>query len=157
MLRTILYSLKLLTLILLCVSNLYAEELTLIPLKKPVLDKITEQQKITQGVIRPKPKPINKIENKQISQINIIPESKPKREVEKIKTEIVEKEKKVIEVIIDKKVKKEKNKNSFLIPKSKPLVVKKIKTVIKKKSKYYSQKDFDIAKKSINAIEKRPW
>ena len=46
---------------------------------------------------------------------------------------------------------------SFLIPKSKPLVVKKSSTIKKIKSKYYSKRDFDIAKKSIQAIEKRKW
>ena len=75
--RTIFYSLKLLALILLFMSNLYANELTIIPLKKPILDKITEQEKITQGVIRPKSKPIKKIENKQVSNEIIKPVSKP--------------------------------------------------------------------------------
>ena len=44
-----------------------------------------------------------------------------------------------------------------MIPKSKPLVVKKGFTNAKKLSKYYSQKDFAIAKKSMQALEKRQW
>ena len=54
-------------------------------------------------------------------------------------------------------VKKIDTKNDFLTPKSKPTVVKKTLTTNKKKSKFYSKKDFDIANKSIKAIEKRQW
>ena len=49
MLRNIYFFLKLLTLYLLFIANLYAEELTIIPQKKPVLDKITEQKKNNTG------------------------------------------------------------------------------------------------------------
>ena len=125
--------LKSLTLVLLFITNLYTEELTIIPIKKPVLDKVTEQQKITQGIIRPKIKPIKKIDE--------------------IKTEVV----KEIEVTQDKVVKKEKVVTVFLTPKSKPLLVKKVPTTKKTRSKYYSQRDFDIARKSIQAIEKLQW
>ena len=133
---------KILLVILLLIPNLYAEELTIIPLKKPVLDKAVEQQKISQGIIRPKSKPI-KIEKKQkILQTVTKPKSKPIKKPTKITTEIVKK--------IEKKI-------NFLIPKSKPLVVKKESVKIKTKSKFYSRRDFDIAKKSIQAIEKRQW
>ena len=80
MLRNIYFFLKSLTLILLFISNLCAEELTIIPLKKPVLDKIIEQQKIIQGVIRPKPKPTQKINNEQVSEDIIKPISKTGKE-----------------------------------------------------------------------------
>jgi len=133
---------KILLVILLLIPNLYAEELTIIPLKKPVLDKAVEQQKISQGIIRPKSKPI-KIEKKQkILQRVTKPKSKPIKKPTKITTEIVKK--------IEKKI-------NFLIPKSKPLLVKKESVKIKTKSKFYSRRDFDIAKKSIQAIEKRQW
>ena len=33
---------------------IYSEELTIIPLKKPILDTIDKQKKITQNIIRPK-------------------------------------------------------------------------------------------------------
>jgi soluble lytic murein transglycosylase len=157
MLRTIFIFLNSLTLILLFIGNLYAEELTVIPLKKPVLDKITERQKIEQGIIRPKSKPIQKIKGEQISSDTIIPESKPNKKEEKIKTVIKKKITKKIEVTPSEIIKKDKSKISFLIPKSKPLVVKKSSTIKKTKSKYYSQRDFDIAKRSIQAIEKRKW
>jgi soluble lytic murein transglycosylase len=157
MLRTISIFLKSLAVILLFMTNLYAAELTVIPLKKPVLDKITKQQKIEQGVLRPKSKPIQKIRNEQISLDAIEPEPKPYKKDEKIKVDIVEKVITKNEIIPNQTIKKEKSKINFLIPKSKPLVVKKAVTKKKTKSKYYSQRDFDIAKKSILAIEKRQW
>ena len=103
-------------------GNLYATEASIIPLKKPTLSKESQNQKILQGVLKPK--------------------SKPSKRVEKIETKVVRKEVK---------------KNNFLIPKSKPLVVKNIKSTVKAQSKYYSQKDYSIAKKSILAMEKRQW
>ena len=130
-------------------TNLYAEELTVIPQKKPILDKITKQQKLTQGIIRPKSKPIKKIEVKKLSEKILIPASKPDKDSSSNKKKEVKKTIKIVE----KKVKE----NIFLLPKSKPLEVKKTPTIIKTKSKFYSKKDFDIAKKSINAIEKRKW
>ena len=137
--------------------NSIAEELIIIPLKKPFLDKITEQKKIVQGTIRPKSKPIQKTKNKKISEDNIKPKSKPIKNDEKIKTEIAEKVIEKIEISENKEIKKEKPEISLLTPKSKPLVVKKSRTINKTKSKFYSQKDFDIAKKSIQAMEKRNW
>ena len=98
------------TLILLFIGNLYADELTIIPLKKPFLDKITEKQKIEQGIIRPKPKPIQKIKNEQISSNTIIPVSKPNKKEEKIKTDIVKKITEEIEVIPNQVIKKNKSK-----------------------------------------------
>jgi soluble lytic murein transglycosylase len=145
--------LKSLTLVLLFITNLYTEELTIIPIKKPVLDKVTEQQKITQGIIRPKIKPIKKKENQKLTKDSVKPKPKPIKKIDKIKTEVV----KEIEVTQDKVVKKEKVVTVFLTPKSKPLVVKKVPTTKKTRSKYYSQRDFDIARKSIQAIEKLQW
>ena len=77
MFKTIFYSLKLLTLILLFICNLHADELTIIPIKKPILDKITKQEKLAQGIIRPKSKPINKVKNKLVMQEIINPVPKP--------------------------------------------------------------------------------
>ena len=37
------------------------------------------------------------------------------------------------------------------------MVVKKVKSVVKTQSKYYNQKDYSIAKKSIAAMEKSQW
>jgi len=145
MTRNIFFFLKLITLISIFISNVFAEELAIIPVKKPILDKITTEQKITQGILRPKPKPIVKIQSDKSSTDIIKPETKPLDKieiVEKKETKIVLKEKKSI---------------NFIFPKRKPVVVKKTITKTKTKSKYYTQSDFDIAKRSIKAMEKRQW
>jgi hypothetical protein len=67
MLKNISFYIKLLLLTLLFMDNSNSIELSIIPLKKPLLDKITQQKKITQGIIRPKSKPIKKIEKKKLS------------------------------------------------------------------------------------------
>jgi soluble lytic murein transglycosylase len=122
MLRKIFFFIKSLLLSLIIIGNLFAAELLIIPLKKPILDKETQKTKIFQGIIKPKPKPSK---NDEITDTKI--------------------------------VKKEKKKINFLIPKNKPLVVKKEKSVVRAKSKYYSSKDYNIAKKTIQLMEKRQW
>lgn len=104
------------------IGNVFAAEISIIPLKKPILNEEVKREKISQGILKPKPKPSQKKEE--------------------------------IKIITVKKNKKEIN---FLIPKSKPLIVKSEKSVVQKSSKYYSQKDYDIAKKSIQAMEKSQW
>ena len=106
----------------LIVGKLFAAEISIIPLKKPILDKDTQSTKISQGIVKPK--------------------SKPSKKVKKAET-----------IIAKKNVKK----INFLIPKSKPLVVKNTKSAVKTVSKYYSQKDYNIAKRSIQAIQKSQW
>ena len=145
MLRIISFYIKLLLLSLLLIDNLYAVELSIIPLKKPILDKITKQNKLAQGIIRPKSKPIKKVEKQELSKEIKKPKPKPTSQIEQA------------EQIITKTVEKKTKKIDLLIPKSKPLTVKKKSTVKITKSKFYSQKDFNIAKKSIQAIEKRQW
>ena len=103
-------------------GNLYAVEISIIPLKKPILDKKTQNEKIPQSILKPKPKPSQKNE--------------------------------VIDVEVTKKNQK---KIDFSLPKNKPLVVKKSKSIVKQRSKYYDQKDYNIAKKSIQAMEKSKW
>ena len=120
--RKIFFFIKSLLLSLIIIGNVFAAEISIIPLKKPILDEEVKRQKISQGILKPKPKP-----------------SQKKEEV-KIIT-----------------VKKNQKKINFLIPKSKPLIVKSEKSVVQKRSKYYSQKDYDIAKKSIQAMEKSQW
>ena len=120
--RKIFFLTKLLLLSSIVMGNLFAAEILIIPIKKPILDKETKNTKVSQDILKPKPK--------------------PSKEVEEIETIIVKKSEKKI---------------NFLIPKSKPLVVKKEKSKIKTQSKYYSQKDFNIAKKSIDAMQKSQW
>jgi len=120
--RKIIFFIKSLLLSLVIIGNVFAAEISIIPLKKPILNEEVKREKISQGILKPKPKPSQKKEE--------------------------------IEIITVKKNKKEIN---FLIPKSKPLIVKSEKSVVQKSSKYYSQKDYDIAKKSIQAMEKSQW
>ncbi len=122
MLQNIFFFIKSFLLILLLISNSYAVEVAIIPLKKPLLDEKIQSEKIYQGIIKPK--------------------SKPSKIIEKVNNQTVK--------IIDKKI-------NYLIPKSKPLVVKKTASTVKDTSKYYSKKDYDIAKKSIQAMEKSQW
>ena len=82
MLRNISFYIKLLLLTFLFMGNSNSIELSIIPLEKPILDKITKQNKLVQGIIRPKSKPIEKIEiTKEIKK----PKSKPIEKKEKIK------------------------------------------------------------------------
>ncbi|MDC1245478.1 lytic transglycosylase domain-containing protein [Pelagibacteraceae bacterium] len=120
--RKIFFFIKSLILSSIIIGNLYAAEISIIPLKKPILDKEAQSAKIYQGILKPK--------------------SKPSKKVRETKNKIVKKEIKKI---------------NFFIPKSKPLVVKKNKSAIKTKSKYYSQRDYSIAKKSIQLMQKSQW
>ena len=120
--RKIIFFIKSLLLSLVIIGNVFAAEISIIPLKKPILNEEVKREKISQGILKPKPKPSQKKEE--------------------------------IEIITVEKNKKEIN---FLIPKSKPLIVKSEKSVVQKSSKYYSQKDYDIAKKSIQSMEKGQW
>jgi len=120
--RKIFFFIKSLLLSSIIIGNVFAVEISIIPLKKPILNEEAQNAKISQGIIKPK--------------------SKPSKKIEETKTITVKKDKKKI---------------NFLIPKSKPLVVKSEKSVIQTSSKYYSQKDYGIAKKSIKAMEKSQW
>jgi soluble lytic murein transglycosylase len=136
-------------------SELYAEVKNIIPLKKPFLDKITIENKLTQGILKPKPKPVKNLEIKTLSKEITKPKSKPTKEN---KTEIVkELESEKNEETTKKITKKDSEENIFITPKSKPLLIKKTSKTNKQKSKYYSRKDYEIAKKSIQAIEERKW
>ena len=120
--RKIFFFIKLLLLSSIIIGNLYATEISIIPLKKPILNKEIQNEKILQDIVKPK--------------------SKPSKKVKKTETKVVKKDIKKV---------------SFLIPKSKPIVVKKIISSIETRSKYYSQRDFAIAKKSISALRKGQW
>jgi soluble lytic murein transglycosylase len=116
--RKIFFFIKSLLLSSIVIGNLYAAEISIIPLKKPIFDNEASSEMVSQGILKPKSKPskkINKIVKKNVKKIN------------------------------------------FLFPKSKPIVIKKSRSIIKEQSKYYSQKDYNIAKKSIQAMEKRQW
>ena len=65
--RNIFFFTKLLLIFLIFMSKLFALELTIIPIKKPILSKIIENQKLSQSILKPKskPKPENKIKVKE--------------------------------------------------------------------------------------------
>ena len=97
--------------------------------------------------ITPKKKPILNLSNilKKIPSNFIIPQEKP------IKKEVVIKK---VEKIKEKKIKKI---DGIIIPKNKPLIVKKERLRKVKKSKYYSDRDINYAKQAIIFMEKSNW
>ena len=96
--------------------------------------------------IVPLKKPILKkeIKEEKISKNIIKPKEKPKQK-------IVPKEK-----IEKKKITKSKI-DGIIVPKNKPLIVKKQIKTTKTKSKYFRQRDFQLAKKAIKQMEERKW
>ncbi len=97
--------------------------------------------------IYPKKKPVlsKEILEKKLSK-NLLPKKKPTL-IGKEKIEEIE------EIIKEKKIVKKK----LIIPKNKPLIVRKQSTRISKKSNYYSDRDFSYAKQSIQFMEKSNW
>jgi soluble lytic murein transglycosylase len=112
-----------LILILINFNNLSAETTVLIPLKKPSLTDKEITEKLSKNILKPIKKP---------------------KTTETIKI----KEKKIAEV---KKNKKDK-KFSFKIPKKKPSISGVTTSRSVKISKYYSKKDFGIARKAISEM-----
>ena len=96
-------------------------------------------------IIPPK-KPIQTKEEKQKKLLIDVLRPLPKPIV-KTETEIVEKE-----VLVKKE-----NKKGLILPKKKPLIAGSKKTTDIKISKYYSKKDFNLAKKAISEIKKAKW
>ena len=114
--------------ILISFNNLLAETSLLIPLKKPSLTKDEIINKISKNILKPLRKPKKNLVSK----------------IEK---------KKIIEI---KKIEKNK-KLSFKIPKKKPSNSSITSSQNIKVSKYYSKKDFNIAKKAISEMQKSRW
>ena len=93
-------------------------------------------------IILPEKKPIINKEEKSKKIANyLIPLKKPTLKKEEVEIEKVKK------LIV----------NGEIIPRTKPLVVKTEKSVRAKKSKYYSKKDYEIAKISIKSMEQKKW
>ena len=55
--RKIFFFTKSLLLSLIIIGNVFAAEITIIPLKKPVLGEAAQNAKISQGILKPKSKP----------------------------------------------------------------------------------------------------
>ena len=61
--RKIFFFIKSLLLSSIIIGNLYAAEISIIPLKKPTLSKESQSKKISQGILKPKSKPSKRVEN----------------------------------------------------------------------------------------------
>ncbi|MDA9931490.1 lytic transglycosylase domain-containing protein [Candidatus Pelagibacter sp.] len=109
-------------------NYVFAETNFIIPVKKPSLTDEEIKVKISKNILKPLKKP-KKIEITAI------------------------KENKIVEI---KKIKEDK-KLSFKIPKKKPSIAGLNKSESIKISKYYSKKDFNIAKKAISEMQKSKW
>ena len=110
------------------INNLSAETTILVPLKKPSLTDEEIVKKLTQNILLPIKKP------KKIKEIKIV-------------------EKKITKTVKDTKDKK----LSFKIPKKKPSIPGVTTSRSVKISKYYSKKDFNIARKAISEMQKSRW
>ena len=102
---------------------------------------------LSDDLIIPKKKPnlqSDQIVNKTYGNF-IIPQEKPSN-----KKKIIKKDEKIIEKRITKI-------NGIIIPKNKPLIVKKERLRKVKKSKYYSDRDLNYAKQAIAFMEKSNW
>ena len=108
-------------------NNLFAEINSIVPLKKPVLSKEEIQKKISINILKPLKKPTK---TKEIKIEEVI-----------VKKELVLKEKKL----------------SFKIPKKKPTIAGTNTAKNIKISRYYSKKDFGLAKKAISEMQKSKW
>ena len=108
-------------------NNLFAEINSVVPLKKPVLSKEEIQKKISINILKPLKKPL--------------------------KT----KEVKIEEVIVKKELVLKEKKLSFKIPKKKPTIAGLSTSMNIKISKFYSKRDFGLAKKAISEMQKNKW
>ncbi len=108
-------------------NNLFAEINSVVPLKKPILSKEEIQKKISINILKPLKKPTK---TKEIKIEEVI-----------VKKELVLKEKKL----------------NFKIPKKKPTIAGTSTAKNIKISRYYSKKDFGIAKKAISEMQKSKW
>ena len=110
--------------------------LKILPVKKPILNQTEIEKRLAKEELRPMPKPGT---------------VKPKEK-------LITKEPKIDKKLkIDQK-KSEKNlKAELILPKKKPITINTEKTETVYKSKYYSKKDFALAKKAISEMEKGKW
>ena len=98
-------------------------------------------------LIVPKKKPIISTEALEKSKISsfIVPKKKPDQKTDS-KIKITGDQESAKEIVA-----------GVILPKSKPLIVTKDIYITPKKSKYFSEKDFNIARQSIKLMEKRNW
>ena len=106
------------------------------------------QLSFADNLLIPKKKPSisDEILKKKISKNLILPKKKPDLNQQTDKQEIKKKD--------DIKITKI---NGVIIPKNKPLIVRKQTTRVAKKSSYYSDRDYAYAKQAIQFMETRNW
>ena len=118
------FFLNIIIVFLLSCALLQAAELKIVPLKKPILSDELIEKKITQNIITPQKKPKKQI----VTKAEVVePQKKPKKKVVKDK-KIKPPKKPKKKDIKDKKiavVEEEKSELGIILPKNKPLVVKK--------------------------------
>ncbi len=114
-------------LILMLPNYVFAEINSIVPLKKPILSNEEIQKKISINIIRPLKKPLK------------------------------DKEILIEEVVVKKKLILKEKKLSFKIPKKKPTIAGLNKGKNIKISRYYSKKDFGLAKKAISEMQRSKW
>ena len=120
MLKKFLFLLALVHMVL--ITNIVFSEI--IPIKKPIQTEAETKKKLLIDVLKPLPKPINKVEKKPVKEKTVV---------------------------------KKEGKSDFILPKKKPLIAGSKKTTDVKISKYYSKKDFALAKKAISEMKKARW
>ena len=110
-----------------CTVQLAFSQDYILPIKKPVLSAEIIKKKISKNILIPLKKPI----------------LVPKEKITEIKKK--KEEKKISKI------------QGVILPESKPLIVKKGRAKISKKSKYYNERDFNYAKQAVQFMEKSNW
>ena len=116
-----------LNIVFLCTVQLTFSQDYILPIKKPVLSAEIIKKKISKNILIPLKKPI----------------LVPKEKITEIKKK--KEEKKISKI------------QGVILPESKPLIVKKGRAKVSKKSKYYNERDFNYAKQAIQFMEKSNW
>ena len=146
-------------------SNLLSEELIL-PKPQPKIEKLTKEEKILpksqpnveqlakKKTLFPKIKP--KLDDKTKLQVKqkklILPKKKPEDQITKeIKVTKTKKESSEEKIITKVEV------AGLVFPKKKPIIYKKPTEKISVKSRYFSKKDFKLARQIFSEIEKKKW
>ena len=110
-----------------CTVQLAFSQEYILPIKKPILTEEIIKKKISKNILIPIKKPILK----QKEKITEIKKKKEEKQISKIQ--------------------------GVILPESKPLIVKKGRAKVSKRSKYYSERDFNYAKQAIQFMEKSNW
>jgi len=133
-------------------TSLNTTKKIILPKKKPASSAFKKSALKKQGMILPKHKPEIDIKTTNLIKKRrfILPKNKP----------VTREEKKIVvvdEIKDEKKIVEKTEKDLFILPKKKPVIYKTTKSKIAEKSKYFSKRDFKLAKKIFKSIEKNKW